>query len=936
MANLVLMFDRTIVQLSDISDYSTYNPNDNDLLFFSNGTVRRFKKNGYAYVAIFSSIDNHFMGYFLESLFWNSNNIRKGPEGSASKSNLGQKFTYYEPRNLDGQVVLAHKVIIPPMDDINNLALNVLYKYVPYSVVAANRNTISLDNAEYDYENFNLIPVSSNLETYYNFIRRKQYLGSDGQLYYLDTSQLSVLWDVVYVLNEIYSDPELLDYFSSKEVQIVFDTHLNLSNRYSNNFGEIDPLYHNLYNEEYFARFRLQLIKFRYWLLRYKRNYNDIDANNLSVFIIDIFPVIELSYLLYNTKIKLLNLILLNSGWIIGNWFINKFNEEEAIIKLVSCIPYKDSLGKYNYIEIDTFFNYLNEIYDYTSIFPETLFEVLYSAVDDSAFFNDNGTGNLGKFIKVIYDLWLLSKFNPFHQDPIIAENALDIFTYTDYAANTAIPPQNASIAAPLILGYQSEKVLLWYKDNFNFKFIENQIMAVQTYDEKRSEVVGYYDFFQPVVLKATNTIDTIIKLPFQNTQENDSSPDLEKINNSIPIFYLKYIDDVGDYSDAKETIGAIIDVVLTFTGIGNITKLKHIRHLSKLRKLSSLQATEKILLLEGISGVVGTIEITAGVSSTIVSYVEDDCSDPEFCKTLNLFLFGLEIASLSFDSLAKRALRRNAQDVIAYIGDSPWPSSFEIPKIPGDPDSTARKMLENIANIEEFLTAFRTNRLVNRPDLLAKFDAMPEGKKYQFFYDFEAQTDDILDELNIENLLDEWDDVTHLLTERRSISFLKNYRIIKNSDELNIEIFKGRDGKILRKDATPPYGHNDYNYNAKGVHHIDALQITGKGGLGRIVSGTKVDLGPPGLGYYKAKLEVYNSEFPSNLGWKVKQSQGGYSTFFPDSWSKTKVQEELAHAFGNKIRQNGNANIGKMSDEVQIKFHIDDNNIITSCYPIF
>ena len=88
-----------------------------------------------------------------------------------------------------------------------------------------------------------------------------------------------------------------------------------------------------------------------------------------------------------------------------------------------------------------------------------------------------------------------------------------------------------------------------------------------------------------------------------------------------------------------------------------------------------------------------------------------------------------------------------------------------------------------------------------------------------------------------------------------------------------------------------------------------------GFGGKGRIVAGTKVEIGPEGLGYYEGKLEIYNPEFPNNGGWKVKESQKGMSTFFPDHWSKENLQQELAKAFRNKKFKSGNRWEGKMTD---------------------
>ena len=206
------------------------------------------------------------------------------------------------------------------------------------------------------------------------------------------------------------------------------------------------------------------------------------------------------------------------------------------------------------------------------------------------------------------------------------------------------------------------------------------------------------------------------------------------------------------------------------------------------------------------------------------------------------------------------------------------------------------------------------------------------------FILDFERATNDFLNNLNASNgeLIDYWNDIEHFTGKRKEIDFLKDVRKIKNFDELNVEIFKGRKGKKLRDDAVPPYNHISYTWESKGVHHKDALQSTGVGGIGKIDPlSSKIDIGPSGLGYYKAKVKIWHPDFPPNGAWLTKNSKGGMSNFFPDSWTKQKLQEELALAFKNKTFQKNNIWHGVMSDGIKVQFHID-NGIIKTAFPIF
>jgi len=177
---------------------------------------------------------------------------------------------------------------------------------------------------------------------------------------------------------------------------------------------------------------------------------------------------------------------------------------------------------------------------------------------------------------------------------------------------------------------------------------------------------------------------------------------------------------------------------------------------------------------------------------------------------------------------------------------------------------------------------------------------------------------------------------VSELAHYRKSLDNLINYLFMKNSDELTTEIFKGRNGKKLKENAIPPYNHTHYTWDSKGVHHKNALQETGLGGIGRIEPlSSKVDIGPAGLGYYKAKVQIWHSDYPPSGAWLFKNSKGHMANFFPDTWTQQKVQQELAIAFKNKIFINQNKWIGKMSDGVKVEFRID-NGTIKTAFPIF
>ncbi|GGE71412.1 EndoU nuclease-like protein [Pedobacter psychrotolerans] len=90
----------------------------------------------------------------------------------------------------------------------------------------------------------------------------------------------------------------------------------------------------------------------------------------------------------------------------------------------------------------------------------------------------------------------------------------------------------------------------------------------------------------------------------------------------------------------------------------------------------------------------------------------------------------------------------------------------------------------------------------------------------------------------------------------------------------------------------------------------------------------------PPHDTYYRAKLEIFSKDYKNGAGgWLTKPTQEGYSsTFFPD-WTKQKLQQELALAWGNKKYFKYSQYTGEMSDGVRVRFYLR-NDIITSAHP--
>ncbi|MEN1784877.1 MAG: hypothetical protein AAGF77_07015, partial [Bacteroidota bacterium] len=476
----------------------------------------------------------------------------------------------------------------------------------------------------------------------------------------------------------------------------VFESHLGLVDRYAPPNAGFELSYHAVYTGEYYAEFRLKLIEFRYWLLRYSKDYKQIDVNDLFVYLINLFPVQELSAFKLSLKKRLLLGLVKGNTWLIGDWFFNKLNEEQAVVKIIRSVAYEDSLKGLNLQEINGFLDFLNNPVDFSG--DKTLFETLYDKIQDTTFFSDDGKGNKGQLIKAVYTLWLNSKYNPYRLNEPSEEQvaaALDHFKYTNYHASWQLdqPGEDNKIdktAAPKLLNYESERVFIWYSDNFNFELRGRKVAAL--WKERRSHTngrglvttkeyrrpYGYYDLYQPISLMATDANNTIVKIPRLGPPPTDD-PD-GNISNIAPAFYLMYVDNLGDYSNAKATIGLIADIALTFTGIGNLTKLRHLKHLGLInRRLikGSLTEIQSRALARALGKSTALAQTLSGALTIILPVLTDDCklywdkekdppdpNNPEYqkylyCREADKWLFALEIASLSGDVLARRALRR-------------------------------------------------------------------------------------------------------------------------------------------------------------------------------------------------------------------------------------------------------------------------------------
>ncbi len=289
-------------------------------------------------------------------------------------------------------------------------------------------------------------------------------------------------------------------------------------------------------------------------------------------------------------------------------------NEEVAVLSILNVLAFdpkdQSDLHKSN---IDSLLDFMIT----ETVNEQTVFQKLFDKLDDQG-----GADNHTAFLLLMYKLWGVSK----HKD--------------NFKSSYNGEPEN--------LAYESNKVLGFYHDDYRFYFNGNKIDVKKNsgktstgmdanivFETEVWETIGQYDIFQP------------IRLP-EVTQEGD----IKLPNRVIPAFYLKAFDDRNEWNNFNKGIWLFVDVVTTFTGVGNLFKLRHLTKLGRAIKLTF-----------------GVTQLTSGTLGIILNFV-NDCGDGTFCKRLKEYLFWVDVASLGLDAITERMLKKTAKDALDEINN--------------------------------------------------------------------------------------------------------------------------------------------------------------------------------------------------------------------------------------------------------------------------
>ncbi|GEM_PF-2175091 len=371
------------------------------------------------------------------------------------------------------------------------------------------------------------------------------------------------------------------------------------------------------------------------WLRMFKEYKIDLvkfkdNAEKLYLIAFSLMRYNMLEALTVEEKIAMLKVFA--KGTIMGSWTkafsTTQYSEELIVIGICNAVTAT---------QINDFMELLIKPYD---VNKQTIFEALDHKIDGD---------NKKELFKLLLKYWTLSKYNPYLSNGDLEDSRLSQYVYNE--------------KAPYTLEYQSSEFLGIYLNNFKFEFSrnENKIIAKEsvfvpnTYGQTNYspgkfdwEDYGHYTIYQPVLL-LDRDFETTVKLPVLGNE----------INSLVPIFFIKYVDDTNDWESFTASVGLFVDIALTFSGIGNLAKLRHLRNMTRLAMLSTAVGAFDIIL--------AAVELMFRIATDNCNSVQghenaSDSDSVKFCKRFQKYLFALQIATAVADLRINYLLKKSAR----------------------------------------------------------------------------------------------------------------------------------------------------------------------------------------------------------------------------------------------------------------------------------
>lgn len=339
---------------------------------------------------------------------------------------------------------------------------------------------------------------------------------------------------------------------------------------------------------------------------------------------------------------------------------------------------------------------------------------------------------NFTRFLKVMFGLWKETKYAKKEK-----------YTYVevgDYIGGKIV-------LSPETIIYDGES--WWPKLSFtNVRYRENKI-HLDTKSKYGKLGEWKYDIFQPVLLI------------FEKGKNKGKATKTE-----VPAIFFAGTTEKDNIEKSLDQIGLTVDVVLTFTGVGNFTKL---RHLTKLQKVGRI--------------VLGTVEITSGVADILMNYTTICEGNEEFCNSLreyNMYLqmglLGSGLVRAKFKAARDKAKKEYLKNRDALI------------KKKGVDDPTIKELDGHFKiNTPNGLLSRLDNLELN--DLKSKINKLDKATQTKFFDDFQEISDWGLKKMNSNpSLLSHWKKNAEYYKKQRKYHNVKHLDWSSSADKLRAE----------------------------------------------------------------------------------------------------------------------------------------------------
>lgn len=313
---------------------------------------------------------------------------------------------------------------------------------------------------------------------------------------------------------------------------------------------------------------------------------------------------------------------------------------ETAILHIIDILSRKTLIGQTIDSQKISNSNFLDFLLS-ENIEGKNLFFVLYDKMNDFG-----GNHNFTIYINKIFGLWLNSKYSDFKN-----------FISDEF------------VGSPSILFYYNEKFLgfnktnteIIYEPDLNGLRIKKVVETIIVGAYVKEKVVEFlYQLFQPIYIYPLKENGEIV-----DSTVAEGKLEIQKF---IPAFYLKAINDQLGWENFEKASWLTLDVVTTFTGVGNVAKFRHLNKISKAIKAASTitKGTKSAInVYKTIKLTAGVVEITSGSVNALLKLADQE--NENWGRNLSNLLAILELLSLTgeISGALKKALNREAKSII-------------------------------------------------------------------------------------------------------------------------------------------------------------------------------------------------------------------------------------------------------------------------------